>query len=273
MAPTSHAPPGSEPIGGDDREALHTSVAANSATSGLRVAVVLRILGAMLMRHGHGSPGAARVRVAGALGALVLTWTTHADADGERSPMLGGAVVGTHAGQHDAELVGVELEAAWWRGWLGFALEGSTHWDVDPQGGRRATVLGASARVRLFDCLLPSLVEPRDVELGLELHGIVEHGWWDHDDSTGYGVGLALRLRGGGDDDFSVLLAESRLFVRVVSSRWSAVEAIARSATPVEDPGTRELTILVGLGASFGAGERGYLERFRRRPFDSVILL
>ena len=44
---------------------------------------------------------------------------------------------------------------------------------------------------------------------------IVERWMWndDQDNVTKYGVGLALRLRGGGDYDMSNLLAESRVFV------------------------------------------------------------
>jgi hypothetical protein len=114
------------------------------------------------------------------------------------------------------------------------------------------------------------LLEPRDVELGLELHGVLERAWWDGDLPDGSpvrrGLGLALRLRGG-SDDFSLLLAESRLFIRVLSAHPPARDAVgvARTMEPASG-GPRELTILIGLGAAFGAGEPRYLDRFRLRP-------
>jgi hypothetical protein len=120
---------------------------------------------------------------------------------------------------------------------------------------------------------LPSLLEPSDVELGIELHAVVERLWWDNaatPDSTRYGGGVAFRLRGGGDYDLSPLIAESRLFVRFMSTRWDPGGSIARTTGPAEDRETRELMVLVGIGASFGAGEPGYLQRFRMRPFDAA---
>jgi hypothetical protein len=223
-------------------------------------------------RRAHEARGDLRVRAV--LGALVLTATTNAAAEGEKTPMFGAAVIGASAPEHEAELAGVALEAVWWRGWIGLAAEGSMRWDIAGEGAR-ATVAGASLRIRLLEYLLPSLLEPCDVAFGIELHGIFEHTWWVRDlpqqDSNSYGVGLAVRLRGGGDDDSS-LLAESRLFVRVMSSRWETVEAVARTTAPIEDRATRELTVLIGIGASFGAGEPGYVERFRMRPFDPAAL-
>jgi Putative transposase, YhgA-like len=70
----------------------------------------------------------------------------------------------------------------------------------------RTSVLGASLRVLVADQLMPSLLEPRDVALGLELHGVVERAWSSRvntgdDPAIRYGLGLATRLRGGGDDD------------------------------------------------------------------------
>ena len=227
-------------------------------------------------RHRPAADGRACTGIA--LGALVLTAAPDAAADGEKTPMFGGAIVGALGSEPRAAIVGVELEAAWWHGRFGLGLEGSMHWDIEGAGAR-ATVLGASARVRVLDALLPSLLEPRDVELGLELHGIVERTWWDgalsdgalsEASPIGYGLGLAVRLRGGADQDFSsTLLAESRLFVRVLSSHRTAAEAVARTMAPAEDE-PRELTILIGIGAAFGGGEPRYVDRFRLHPFDSM---
>jgi hypothetical protein len=204
-----------------------------------------------------------------ALAIGVLLVASPAAADGEQSPMFGGAIVGVSAPEHDAELVGAALEVAWWRGRFGLAAEGSLRWDVEGEGPR-ATVLGVSARVRVLDRLMRSLLEPRDVELGIELHAVAERVWWGDADSTGYGGGIAIRLRGGSDDDFSMLLAESRLFVRVLASRASREEQIVRREMTVGDPERRGLTVLVGLGAAFGTGERRYLDRFRWHPFDAM---
>jgi hypothetical protein len=222
-------------------------------------------------------PAADRSTCAGiVLGALVLTAAADTAADGEKTPMFGGAVVGALGPDPDAAIVGVELEAAWWHGRFGLGLEGSMHWDIEGDGAR-ATVLGASARVRVLERLFRSLLEPRDVELGLELHAIIERTWWDgalsEASPTGHGLGLAVRLRGGADED-STLLAESRLFVRVLSAHRTAAESVARttmSPAPPEDQ-PRELTILVGIGAAFGAGEPRYLDRFRLHPFDESTL-
>src|SRR5262245_49964634 len=102
-----------------------------------------------------------------ALLAITLTPVT-AVAEGEYGPMVGGAIVATRA--PDTELAGAQLELAMWRGWLGVAVEGSHQAGLDA----RVTKLGASARLLLFRELTPSLLEPHeDVELGLELHGIV----------------------------------------------------------------------------------------------------
>jgi hypothetical protein len=45
-----------------------------------------------------------------------------------------------------------------------------------------------------------------------------------------------------------------------------------RTTAPIEDRAARELTVLIGIGASFGAGEPGYVERLRMRPFDPATL-
>ncbi len=179
--------------------------------------------------------------------------------------MLGGALVGGRGPDPRADLVGIELEAAWWFGRLGLALEGSSRWSLEGDV-ERATSLGASGRLRVLDRMIPSLLEPRDVELGVELHGIVERTWWSggvpEESPTGYGVGLAIRLRGG-SDDFPSVLTESRLFVRVVSAHRTVDDA-ARTMSPAE-AGVRERTVLFGIGAAFGAGDPRYLDRFRLR--------
>jgi hypothetical protein len=203
------------------------------------------------------------------LGALVLLASTDAAADGEQSPMFGGSLVAVRGPDPDAELAGAALELAWWSGRFGLAFEGSGRWDLRTDGAR-ATVLGASARVRVLDGMLPALLESRDVELGVELHAIVERTWWTgpraDQSPTDYGLGLALRLRGVADAGASLLLAESRLFVRVLSSRQTATDAVARTMAPAEQD--RALTVLIGIGAAFGAGEPRYLERFRVRPIE-----
>src|SRR5262249_18471603 len=138
-----------------------------------------------------------------------------ASAEGETTtPMIGAAVVGAEADRtptEHADLAGVALDLAWWHGRFGLAAEGSGRWSVDGDNAR-ALVAGASARFQLFERILPSLMEPRDVELAFELQAIAEHTWWNDTVSqvepTAYGVGLAARLRGTGDPDGSALLAE-----------------------------------------------------------------
>jgi len=192
-----------------------------------------------------------------------------AAADGERTPMLGGAVVWEPSSDEPAGMVGLELEAAWWYGRLGLAGEASGRSWVEREGPRALTV-GASLRLRVFESLVPSLLESSDVELALELQGIVERVWWDRAivdaDPTRHGVGLALRLRGSSDDHASRLIAESRFFLRVLSARPATGEVLARTTTPPAEP--RELIVLFGIGAAFGVGDPGYLTRFRRRPID-----
>jgi hypothetical protein len=79
-------------------------------------------------------------------------------------------------------------------------------------------------------------------------------------------------MRGGSDWEFSSLLAESRLFVHVMRSRDDAPEVIARAAEPGTAQATqRGVTVLVGLGAAFGAGKPRYLERFRLKSLDAGL--
>ena len=211
-----------------------------------------------------------------AIGSLLLLFAAEAAADGERTPIIGAAVMGGPTTQDHMGVIGVGVEGAWWFGRVGLAAEASGRWGVDGQGSR-AAVLGASLRLRLLDALTPSLLEPSDVELGIELHGIIERTWWGGLDSdvepVSHGLGLALRLRGSGDEDSSRLIAESRFFLRVMAARPISDDGVlARTMTPTPTPRPDEppeVTILVGVGASFGSGDRGYLERFRRRaPFE-----
>jgi hypothetical protein len=194
-----------------------------------------------------------------------------ASADGEKTPMIGGAFLGGESAHSATGEIGVELEAAWWLGRVGFALEGS----VRETAGGAGKVVGASARVRILEGLLPSLLEPRDVELGLELQAIAERSWWDDSDQTfdpvSYGLGIALRLRGGGDEESSNLLAESRFFIRVMSpaSSTRVGNVLARMTGPIEIQQSQpEAVVLVGIGASWGSGERSYVRRFQTRPFE-----
>jgi hypothetical protein len=204
---------------------------------------------------------------------VVLGVAGSAHAGGERSPMFGGSVVAARDGSR-AELVGVELELAWWWRCVGFAVEGAQRRAIGgDDDGIGTTALAASARVLIVDQLTPSLVEPRDVELGIELHGVVERAWSSRTDtgedpSIRYGLGIAARLRGGGEDG-TALLAESRLFARVLWASGDTTSAIARGETPVVDRG-RELLVIVGLGAAWGTGERRYTDRFRRHTTETI---
>jgi hypothetical protein len=203
--------------------------------------------------------------------ALVMAVTGSAAAEGERTPMLGGALTYGDAPDGRTALVGGELELAWWWGRLGLAAEAAARRAIDDDSARSLAVAG-SARVLLADWLWPSLIEPRDVEVGVELQLIAERTWWSRDDhADGYGVGAAIRMRGGSDWELSSLLAESRLFVRVMRSRGAGVEAIARAqadAAMAAPPGSDAVSVTIGLGAAFGAGKPRYLERFRPHPFD-----
>lgn len=201
--------------------------------------------------------------------AIVLGFGGSVWADGERTPMIGGSLLTARDGNR-AELVGVAVEATWWWGRIGVAAEGAQRADVADVSVRTG-VLGASLRVLVADQLMPSLLEPRDVDLGLELHGVVERAWSSRvntgdDPAIRYGLGLAARLRGGGDDD-SALLAESRLFVRVLWSGSHESQVVARRDAPVSD---REVLVIVGLGAAWGVGERQYADRFKAHPTETV---
>jgi hypothetical protein len=204
--------------------------------------------------------------------ALVLTMTGTAAADGERTPMFGGALTVGDAPDHRSALVGGEVDLAWWTGRLGLAVEAAARRAVD-DGGIRSLAVAGSARVLVADWLWPSLIEPRDVEIGIELQLIAERAWWSRDDSSDlYGLGAAIRIRGGSDWEFSSLLAESRLFVRVMRSADEPSEVAARTAAPMTAPARGGVTVMIGLGAAFGAGTPRYLERFRPRPLDLLRL-
>jgi hypothetical protein len=191
-----------------------------------------------------------------------------AAAEGERTPMFGGGLTYSDVPDHRAALVGGEVDLAWWSGRLGLAVEAAARHAIDDSAGNVA--VAGSARVLVADWLWTSVIEPRDVEMGIELQLIAEHMWWSRDDSAdAYGLGAAIRMRGGSDWEFSSLLAESRLFVRVMSSRGEPSSVAARAADAMaEQPGRGTLTVMVGLGAAFGAGDPRYLDRFRLRPLD-----
>jgi len=213
------------------------------------------------MRAGNYT-GAVKTRVAVA---LMMAMTGGAAAEGERTPMFGGAFTYSDVPDHRAALVGGEVDLAWWSGRLGLAVEAAARHAID-DSARNLAVAG-SARVLVADWLWSSLLEPRDVEMGVELQLIAERTWWSRDDSANaYGLGAAIRMRGGSDWEFSSLLAESRLFVRVMRSRGEPSSVAARAAdATVEQPGRGTVTVMVGLGAAFGAGDPRYLDRFRLR--------
>ena len=186
--------------------------------------------------------------------------------------MIGGSVLAARDGSR-AELVGIELEMAWWWQRIGLAFEGAQRRAIGDDDGIGTTALGASARVLVADQVMPSLLEPRDVELGIELHGVVERAWSSRvdggdDPAIRYGFGIAARLRGGGDDG-SALLAESRLFVRVLWARGDTTTALARGEAPVASHGSEALVIL-GLGAAWGAGDLRYADRFRKHTTETI---
>jgi hypothetical protein len=196
--------------------------------------------------------------------------------------MLGVGIIGTHT--EDLTVAGFRGEAAFWYSRVGIGLEASHQWSVDG-GGPRVGAVSGSLRLLVFEHMMPSLFVRREVvELGIELHGIVERAWWReieaHREPWTYGVGLAVRLRGAAEDDLSSnLLSETRLFVRAMTSRvWmdpgSPSEeppiVLTRDLSPGEE--RRGYTIIVGLGAAWGAGKRSYVEELRRRnPLDTEV--
>jgi hypothetical protein len=206
---------------------------------------------------------------------LLVSMTGAAAADGERSPMIGGALTYAETADRNVGHVGGQLELAWWPGiselggLFGLAVEAAARRGIDDDKDRSLSVAG-SARVLVASWMWPSLLEPRDVEMGIELHAIAERTWWSRDDSRdAFGLGVALRMRGGSDWMFSSLLAESRLFVRVMKSRDDGTSVLAREAGPgtaMSDRGGT--TVVVGLGAAFGVGKPRYLERFRLKDLD-----
>lgn len=189
--------------------------------------------------------------------------------------MIGGALTYAEAADRNVGLVGGQLELAWWPsipalgGLFGVAVEAAANRGIDDDRDRSLAVAG-SARLLVASWMWPSLLEPRDVEMGIELHAIAERTWWSRDDSRdAFGLGVALRMRGGSDWMFSSLLAESRLFVRVMKSRDDDTSVLAREAGPglaMSDRGGT--TVIVGLGAAFGLGKPRYLERFRLKDLD-----
>jgi len=198
----------------------------------------------------------------------VIAGTRVATAEGERTPMLGGALTYTDAPDRRTELVGGELEVAWWLGRLGLAAEASASRAIADDRVRNLAVAG-SVRVLVADWLWPSLFERRDVEVGIELQLIAERTWWRRDDSAdAIGLGVAFRMRGGSDWEFSQLLAESRLFVHVMKPRDEVSDVLARTSDAMARSPDSGLTVIVGLGAAFGVGTPRYLERFRLKSLD-----
>jgi hypothetical protein len=208
-----------------------------------------------------------------ALLAIVLAGTA-AHADGEHGPMFGGAVVGAHGDEVDVAGVGVEIVQ--WVGPIALAVEGQRQWIVDDSSGPQLTSVAGSLRLLAFAHVMPSFLDPRDVvELGLELHGIVEQGWWSTGERANatpqYGLGAALRLRGATDDDRSNLLAESRVFVRAMWTRDDERDIAARGTLPASRAG---VTVMIGLGALWGGGKRAYVDGLRRDPtLDADFLI
>lgn len=200
-----------------------------------------------------------------------------AAADGETTPMFGAGVVAGSSTTDDSRMVGVGLEAAWWWGWLGIALEASGRSAAEGDDSE-TLVLGGSLRLRVLQAIVPSLLEPSDVELGIELQGILERTWWERTVTDvgpiQQGVGIALRLRGSTDDDAPRLITESRCFLRVMWQRPGTDESVARTTMPPVDGvrDVREVMVLVGIGAAFGGGEPRYLEQFRRRGSEGAVM-
>ena len=206
---------------------------------------------------------------------MLVISNRNAAADGERTPMFGVAIVGAESSHPSrvSDVVGIALDLAWWLGPLGIAAEGSSRWSLD--GDARAFVLGGSVRLRLLDRMAPALVDTRQVEVALELQAIVERTWWNTNldiDPLSEGGGLALRVRGAVEPEGTLGLAESRYFVRVMTSQVSELDVAARTTTPTA-PTQRALTVLVGIGASFGGGTVSYMHRFRLHPFGSSMLM
>ena len=206
-----------------------------------------------------------------ALSATVSIPSAHAD--GETSPMLGGSLLAGASTQESESMAGVALETAlWWR-WIGVAVEGSARAPVE-QDAKKSLVVGGSLRLRVIQMLVPSLFELSDVELAVELQGIVERTVWDgaltEHEPYRRGIGVALRFRGSTEDYAPRLIAESRFFLRVMSWREPEAGLLARTTMPTTT--TNELMVMVGVGAAFGGGDARYLRQFRRRIFEPTLL-
>jgi hypothetical protein len=197
-----------------------------------------------------------------------------AHADGETSPMLGGSLLAGASTQPSESMAGVALETAVWWHWVGAAIEASARAPVE-QDAARSIVVGGSARLRVVQMLVPSLFEPSDVELAVELQGIVERTVWDgalsEHEPYRRGIGIALRFRGSTEDYAPRLIAESRFFLRVMSWQQPDAGMLARTTT-MPTPTTSEVMVVLGVGAAFGGGDPTYLRQFRRRDFESALL-
>ena len=113
--------------------------------------------------------------------ALLLLAPTAAAAEGERSPMIGGAVVGAAAGEDAFGGAGVDL--TWWAWRAGLSVEGTMLWRAD-ESAERIAILAVGVRLLAYDTLVQSWLEPRNVELGIELHGIAERWLWADEGSS-----------------------------------------------------------------------------------------
>jgi hypothetical protein len=208
------------------------------------------------------------------LALFAVTIATTAAADGERTPMFGGGIIGSHSSETDVS--GFSGEIAIWYGPIGIAAEASRQWSVDDVHGPQVGAVGGSLRLLAFEQNVPSILDSREVvALGIELHGVIERAWWNSAparDPISYGTGLALRLRGSNDDHHSNMLAESRVFVRVMKPRAEAeMDFAARGMGGGTSSG---LTVMIGLGASFGGGQPAYVQNLRRNEtLDSEWLV
>src|SRR5215468_4169366 len=104
------------------------------------------------------------MRAVFALSALLCVGTSDTRADGERGPMFGFTVLAADTSRtpdDSANLAGAGIDVAWWNWRIGIGVEGSELWSVTGDGSR-ATIAGASLRVRIADSFMPSLIDPRD---------------------------------------------------------------------------------------------------------------
>jgi hypothetical protein len=122
--------------------------------------------------------------------------------------------------------------------------------------------------------MVGSLFEPRDCELGIELHAVAERAWrTDLDPVNDIGAGIAVRIRGSGDAEMSTLLAETRVFVRVMTARDIRDDIVTRMEDAPVPARERDVSVVLGLSAVWGSGKSRYMDRFRMHPLDTPITL